>query len=67
MLFVLSITLWSLAKLAIANFALAKGVDIAFFNALSALVLTLLALYLVLSAIIRLRDERSATLVPEPD
>ena len=66
MLFVLSITLWSLVRLTIANFAAANGVDIAFFNAVSALALTLLALYLVVSAVIRVREERAAALVPEP-
>jgi carbon starvation protein len=66
MLFVLSITLWSLIRLVIANFAAANGVDIAFFNAVSALALTLLALYLVVSAVIRVREERATTLVPEP-
>jgi carbon starvation protein len=65
MLFVLTITLWSLSKLMLASFAAAKGIDIAFLNALSALALTLLALYLVLSAIARLRGERAASLVPE--
>jgi hypothetical protein len=65
MLFVLSITLWSLAKLAIANFAAARGIDIALFNAVASLVLTALALFLVISAIVRLRAERVATLVPE--
>jgi carbon starvation protein len=67
MLFVLSITLWSLTKLTIANFVAARGVDIAFFNALSALALTVRALFLVFSAISRLRGVRSATLVPEPE
>lgn len=67
MLFVLSITLWSLVKLVLANFAAAKGIDMAFFNAISALALTLLALYLVLTAIVRLREGRTASLVPEAE
>jgi carbon starvation protein len=67
MLFVLTITLWSLAKLLVANLRAARGVDIAFVNGLSAAVLTALALYLVASALIRVRGERSGNLVPQPD
>jgi carbon starvation protein len=58
MLFVLTITLWSLGKLLIANLRAANGVDIAFLNAMASLALTLLALYLVASAIVRVREER---------
>ena len=65
MLFVLVITLWSLIKLMVANAALAKGFDVALMNAVSAAALTLLALYLLLSAIMKLRGERRASLVPE--
>ena len=61
MLFVLTITLWSLTKLLVANFAAAKGIDIAFCNAVSALALTLLALFLVVRALMKWRGERSAT------
>jgi carbon starvation protein len=65
MLFVLTITLWSLVKLMLANLAAANGIDMAFLNALSAAVLTGLALFLVVSAIGKLRGERSASLAPE--
>jgi carbon starvation protein len=65
MLFVLSITLWSLIKLAIANLAAAKGIDMAFFNAVSAITLTLLALFLVGSAIVKLRAGRAGSLAAE--
>jgi carbon starvation protein len=64
MLFVLTITLWSLTKLLIANLRAAQGVDIAFINALSAAALTLLALSLVASALIKVREGRTAPLVP---
>lgn len=67
MLFVLTITLWALVKLILANFAIARGFDIAFVNAISALALTVLALFLVVTALIRLRGERSSSLVPEPE
>ena len=58
MLFVLTITLWSLAKLMVANLRAANGIDIAFINAMAALALTLLALFLIASALIRVREER---------
>ena len=58
MLFVLIITLWSLAKLMVANLRAANGIDIAFVNAMAALALTLLALFLIASALIRVREER---------
>jgi carbon starvation protein len=58
MCFVLVITLWALTKLMLANFAAAKGIDVAFLNALSAAALTLLALFLVLSALKKTRSER---------
>ena len=58
MLFVLTITLWSLAKLLVANVRAANGFDLAFMNALAAAALTLLALFLIFSAMIRIRDER---------
>jgi carbon starvation protein len=65
MLFVLVITLWSLIKLMMANASLARGIDVALLNALSAAALTLLALYLMLSAIVKVRGERAASLAPE--
>ena len=58
MLFVLTITLWSLGKLLIANLAVSKGLDVAFFNATSSAALTALALYLVVSALKKTRSER---------
>lgn len=58
MVFVLSITLWSLGKLCISNFATASGFDIALVNALSSLALILLALYLAASAIWKARRLR---------
>ncbi len=58
MLFVLTITLWSIVKLLIANMKVARGFDIAFMNGVSAAVLLLLALFLLASALVKLRDER---------
>jgi carbon starvation protein len=47
MLFVLVITVWALSDLALANFRLTRGVDAELLNALSALALVALALFLV--------------------
>jgi len=65
MLFVLVITLWSLIKLMVANASIARGVDVAFFNAVSALALTLLALFLVVSAIVKVRKAPAGALVAD--
>jgi carbon starvation protein len=65
MIFVLTITLWSLGKLAIANIRAAHGFDIALINSLSAIALILLALYLAVTAIAKLRSERKGSLAPE--
>lgn len=65
MLFVLAITLWSLAKLTIANFRAAHGMDVAMMNGLAAAALILLAIFLVVTALVKLRGERKGSLVPE--
>lgn len=65
MLFVLTITLWSLIKLLIANATLTRGLDVALLNSLSAAALVALALYLVLSALRKTRGERQASLMPK--
>ncbi len=67
MLFVLTITLWSLVDLTIANFKLTKGVDVAFFNGVSALVLIALAIFLVATALVKVRGERRGSLTPEAE
>jgi carbon starvation protein len=65
MLFVLTITLWSLVKLTIANFRAAQGMDVAMVNGLAAGALILLAIFLVVTALVKLRGERKGSLVPE--
>lgn len=65
MLFVLTITLWSLADLTIANLRASKGMDVAFLNAVSAIVLILLAVYLVVTALLKLQRERKGSLTPQ--
>ncbi len=65
MLFVLTITLWALIKLVIGNIRLANGFDVKLVNALAAAALVSLALFVAATAILKLRGERNATLVPE--
>ena len=66
LLFVLTITLWSLVKLTIGNFRVGHGLDVSIINGLAALALIALALYLVVTALVKLRAERRAALIPEP-
>jgi carbon starvation protein len=65
MLFVLTITLWALIKLVIGNLRLANGFDVKLVNALAAAALVSLALFVAATALVKLRGERNATLVPE--
>jgi carbon starvation protein len=58
MLFVLSITLWALSSLVIGNFSAANGVDVKFVNGVASAILILLAIYLVITALIKVRAER---------
>ncbi|HEX8287812.1 MAG TPA: carbon starvation CstA family protein [Pyrinomonadaceae bacterium] len=59
MLFVLTITLWALTSMVIGNFQAANGFDIKFVNGLASLALISLAIYLVITAILKLRGEKS--------
>ena len=65
MTFVLIVTLWALGKLTLANFSASKGLDIQFFNGVAATALILLALYLAVSALLKLRIERGR-MMPTP-
>jgi carbon starvation protein len=65
MLFVLTITLWALGSLVVGNFQAANGFDIKFVNGLASLVLILLAVYLIITALIKLRGEKRGKLVAE--
>ncbi len=65
MIFVLTITLWSLSKLMVANWQVAVGVDLALINSLASGVLILLALFLAATALLKLRSERRAILALE--
>lgn len=58
MLFVLAITLWALTNLVVGNFRAANGFDVKFVNGIASLALISLAIYLVVTAIFKLRTER---------
>lgn len=66
MAFVLTITLWSLISLTFSNFRAARGFDSQMLNGLSAMTLVILALYLALVALVKLRGERRQMLAAEP-
>jgi carbon starvation protein len=59
MLFVLIITLWALSLMVIGNFRAAQGFDIKFINGVASLALISLAIYLVVTAFLKLRGERT--------
>lgn len=65
MLFVLTITIWALGSLVYGNFSAAKGFDVKFVNGIASLALISLAIYLVITALIKLRGERSGELTVE--
>ena len=60
MLFVLVITLWALGLMVYGNFSASNGFDIRLVNGFASLALILLAIYLVITAFIKLRGERAA-------
>lgn len=64
MLFVLVITLWALGKMVIGNFQTAQGVDIKFVNGSASLALILLAVYLLIVALLKLRSEKQILASP---
>lgn len=65
MLFVLITTFSALTSLVISNLRAANGLDMAMINAISSAALILLAMYLTITALFKLRGERKGSLVPE--
>jgi carbon starvation protein len=65
MIFVLIMTLWSLGKLTLVNFQNSKGFDTQLFNSIAAGALILLALYLAVTALLKLRIERGQRMAPD--
>jgi len=55
MLFVLTITLWALGSLAVTNYRSAAGLGLSGFNVLAAVALILLALYINICALVKIR------------
>lgn len=65
MIFVLTITLWALGKLTWTNLLATRGLDVELLNGVASLLLIVLALYLAVSAVVKLRGERrGGTAVP---
>ena len=62
MLFVLVLTLWALGALVIGNFRAAAGIDVKFINGVASLTLIVLAVYLVITALIKVRSDRGIDL-----
>ncbi len=58
MLFVLIITLWALGLMVYGNLSTTMGFDIKLINGVSSLALILLAIYLVVTALLKLRGEK---------
>ncbi|QQS32341.1 MAG: carbon starvation protein A [Acidobacteriota bacterium] len=58
MLFVLTITLWALGSLVIGNFQASQGFDIKLVNGIASLALIALAVFLVITGLLKLRGER---------
>jgi carbon starvation protein len=65
MLFVLVITLWALGALVIGNFRASSGFDVKLINGISSLALIVLAIYLVVTALVKLRSDKIPRLEPE--
>jgi carbon starvation protein len=64
MLFVLTITLWALGKLFVANLAATRGLDIELINGIASGLLVLLAIYFAVVALVKVLLERRAGGVP---
>ncbi len=60
MLFVLAITLWALCLLVVGNFRASTGFDIKMVNGIASLTLIGLAIFLVLTAFVKLRGEKGS-------
>jgi carbon starvation protein len=64
MVFVLIMTLWALAKLTLANFRTSHGFDVQLINGLASTAFILLAIYLAVAALLKLRMEREPRMNP---
>ncbi|HVF62116.1 MAG TPA: carbon starvation CstA family protein [Thermoanaerobaculia bacterium] len=64
MLFVLTITLWALGKLFVANLAATEGLDVELINAVASGLLVVLALYFVVAALVKVVLDRRRGALP---
>jgi carbon starvation protein len=64
MLFVLAITLSALISLVIGNFRAANGFDVKAINGVASLALIVLAIYMVIAALVKLRRDGAGSAVP---
>jgi carbon starvation protein len=64
MLFVLTITLWALSKLFVANLAATEGRDVELINAVASGLLVVLALYFVVAALVKVLLDRRRGALP---
>lgn len=58
LIFVLTITLWSLGGLVVGNMSVAHGLNVEMINAIAAATFILLALFLAVAAVLKVRTER---------
>lgn len=65
MVFVLTITLWSLVELALGNIRQSSGFDVALMNAIASVLLIVLALYLVAKALLQSRGVGAGRFEPD--
>jgi carbon starvation protein len=63
MVFILIITLWALTDITMANFGTTRGLDVQLINGIAAGALILLALYLAVTALVKLRMERGSGMI----
>jgi carbon starvation protein len=64
MLFVLLITLWALASIVISNFQTTTGFDIKLINGVMSIALIMLALFLVVTGLLKLREKQDDDMIP---
>jgi carbon starvation protein len=64
MIFVLVITLWALTEITLGNFRTTQGLDVQLINGIAAGALIVLAIFIALTALFKLRAERGPGMMP---
>lgn len=67
MLFVLTITLWALVSIVIGNFQTTNGFDIKLINGVMSIALICLAIFLVVTGLLKLREKQDDDLAPSKE